>query len=79
MQVHPIQLLRHRHEAGLDADASWKIDALSRRTASNRGHALHYDLLRGSVMEFIAQSANYPTANVLKIYIKNIKKRGEIA
>lgn len=53
MQIHPIQLLRHRHEARLDADASRKIDALSRGIASNRGHALHYDLLRGSVMGLI--------------------------
>lgn len=29
MQVHPIQLLGHRHEARLDADASRKIDTLS--------------------------------------------------
>lgn len=50
MQVHPIQLLSHRHEARLDADAPWKIDALSRGTASDCGHALHYDLLRRSVI-----------------------------
>lgn len=50
MQVHPIQLLSHRHEARLDADAPWKTDALSRGTASDCGHALHYDLFRRSVI-----------------------------
>lgn len=69
LQVYSIQLLRHRHKTGLDVDASWKIDALPRRTASNRRHALHYDLLCGSVMGLIVQFANYPTANVLKIHI----------
>lgn len=51
MQVHPIQLLGHRHKARMDADASWKIDPLSRRIASDRGHTLHHDLFRGSVIE----------------------------
>lgn len=46
MQVHPIQLFGHRHKARLDANASWKTDALSRRAARDRGHTLHYDLLR---------------------------------
>lgn len=50
MQVHPIQLFSHRHEARLDADAPWKADALSRGTASDHGHALHYDLLRRSMI-----------------------------
>lgn len=50
MQVYPIQLFSHRHEARLDADAPWKTDALSRGTASDHGHALHYDLLHRSVI-----------------------------
>lgn len=57
MQVHPIQLFSHRHEARLDADAPWKTDALSRGTASDLGHALHYDLLRGPVIEHSYESA----------------------
>lgn len=51
MQVHPVQLLGHGHEARLDADASWKTDALSRRIASDRGHTLHHDLFCGPVIE----------------------------
>lgn len=69
MQVHPIQLLSHRYEARLDADAPWKTDTLSRGTASDRGHALHYDLFRRSVIES-------PTVNFCKLSdcdcIKNV-------
>lgn len=69
MQVHPIQLLGHRHEARLAADAPWKTDALSRGTASDRGHTLHHDFFRRSVIKSL-------TVNFCKlsdyICIKNI-------
>lgn len=52
MQVHPIQLFSHRHEARLDVVASRKTDTLSRGIASERGHTLHHDFFRGSVIKF---------------------------
>jgi len=53
MQIHPIQLLGHRHEARLDADASWKTNTLSRGITSDGGHTLHHDLFCGSVINLI--------------------------
>lgn len=73
MQVHPIQLLGHRHKARMDADASWKIDPLSRRIASDRGHTLHHDLFRGSVIESHCESINCRITAVSKMYYYRIK------
>lgn len=67
MQIHPIQLLGHRHKARMDADASWKIDPLSRRIASDRGHTLHHDLFRGSVIESQCESINCRITAVSKM------------
>lgn len=75
MQVHPIQLLGHRHKARLDADASRKTDTLSRGIASDRGHALHHDFFRGSVIEFLCESVSYRTIAALKMYRHRIKNK----
>lgn len=75
MQVHPIQLLGHRHKARLDADASRKTDTLSRGIASDRGHALHHDFFRGSVIEFLCESISYRTIAALKMYRHRIKNK----
>lgn len=64
MQVHPIQLFGRRHEARLDADASRKTDTLSRGIASDRGHALHHDFFRRSVIKFYSEYTNYRTIAV---------------
>lgn len=80
MQIHPIQLLGHRHKARMDADASWKIDPLSRRIASDRGHTLHHDLFRGSVIESHCESINcglplYRKCTATVSRTKNIKRK----
>lgn len=59
MQIHPIQLLGHRHETRLDVGASWKTHTLSRGFASDRRHTLHHDLFRGSVIESRCEFVNF--------------------